>query len=239
MKISSMSHRLTAILTLLLILLTLAWVATLLVGLAQNGSVTTFEQALELVSQRDALFNLTYLNATLLTVVAVAWMAALYTACRAAAPTWALIGLVFVPIYGALNLFAYLSQVSLVPTLVGLRTFAAYRQAADLALYLTIQQWNHSAVGFFNNLAYALLGLPSIIFAVILYRQYPSRLLRAGAVVLALNGLACIIGILGLLLDSALLSNGSLLGGLLFLLCLFPLAFFFWNVDHRPPAAGH
>ncbi len=232
-----MPHRLTAALTLLLILLTLAWVATLIAGIIQNGPVDTFEQALNLVSHRDALFNLTYLNAALLTVAAVAWMSALYVACRAAAPAWAAIGMAFVPIYGALNLFAYLSQISLVPALVGLHTFAAYRQAADLLLYLSIQQWNHSAVSFFNNLAYALLGIPSIIFAVVLYRRHPVRLLRSGAILLALNGLACVLGLAGILFDNALLSNGSLLGGLLFLFCLFPLAIFFWRGEASGPIA--
>jgi hypothetical protein len=234
-----MHLRLTAILTILLIILTLAWVATLILGMTQNGPVANFEQALNLVSHRDALFTLTYINAALLTVVAIAWMAALYVGCRDAAPAWATIGAAFVPIYGTLNLFAYLSQVSLVPALVGLRTFAAYRQAADLALYLSIQQWNHSAVSFFNNLAYALLGIPSIIFAVILYRQYASRSLRTGAVLFALSGAASLLGILGILLDIPLLSNGSLAGGFLFLLALFPLALFFWNEDRRPSTTDH
>jgi hypothetical protein len=60
--------------------------------------------------------------------------------------------------------------------------------------------------------------------------------LRAGAILLALSGVASLLGILGILLDNALFSNGSLAGGALFLLALFLLTWSFWKNSDRQPA---
>jgi hypothetical protein len=98
-------------------------------------------------------------------------MTGLYLFCRPAAPEWTLIGLVFVPVYCLMNLVAYLSQITLIPMLVRLRQTAEYQPTADLPLELTIQAYPASATGYFNNLAYALLGIPSIIFGIILIHK--------------------------------------------------------------------
>jgi hypothetical protein len=71
-------------------------------------------------------------------------------------------------------------------------------------------------------LAYALLGIPSIIFGLLMFRE-KSPLKVAGAL-LALNGVACILGIVGFLARSAPLSLGTLAGGVLFLLALVPMS---------------
>lgn len=106
-----------------------------------------------------------------LTLAAVALFAALYAWLKPIAPACAIIGLVFVPIYGVLNLVAYLSQVALVPALVALRADVEYVATADVLLRLTLQAWPASAMAFFNGLAYAILGIPSILFGFLLWRQ--------------------------------------------------------------------
>jgi hypothetical protein len=96
-----------------------------------------------------------------------------------------------------------------------------------IILKLTIQAYPASATGYFNNLAYALLGIPSMIFGIILIQK--NALWQIAGWLLALNGISCILGIIGLTTQNELLSFGSLVGGVLFLAALFPLALAFWR----------
>jgi hypothetical protein len=217
--------KLVAFFALICLLLTSLWIALLIADMASAGPLETFEQAAAHASRLHGLFYATYLNAALLTLAVVAFLAALYSWLKPAAPDWAVVGLVFVPIYGVLNLVAYLSQVTLVPTLVTLRLDPHYADAADMLLRLTLQSWPASAVAFFNGLAYAILGIPSILFGLLLWKN-PGAL-RWGGLLLALNGAACILGVVGFLTGSALLGRGVMIGGILFLLALFPISWAF------------
>jgi hypothetical protein len=114
--------KLIAFLALACLVLTALWIALLIADMASAGPLETFEQVAAHASRLHGLFYATYLNAALLTLAAVAFFAALYAWLKPQAPDWAVIGMVFVPIYGALNLIAYLSQVTLVPALFDLRT---------------------------------------------------------------------------------------------------------------------
>jgi hypothetical protein len=69
------------------------------------------------------------------------------------------------------------------------------------------------------------LGIPSIIFGVILLKQDLWN--RLAGFLLVLNGVACIIGIVGIALGNSLLSTGSFVGGFLFLFALFALSWTF------------
>jgi hypothetical protein len=204
------------LISLFCLVVTLLWIVLMLFGVATAGPVETLEQALAAATRYNLLFVLTYLNATLITLSATMLFAALYVGCRLTAPDWAAIGVIFVPVYCALNLFAYLSQITIVPRLV------ASGAAATGLLSQMLQQSPGSVVSIVNNLAYAVLGIPSIIFGLILFRRIPSLCL-AGAL-LALSGLASIVGMAGIVLRTTLLENGSLVGGVLFLLALIPLS---------------
>jgi hypothetical protein len=126
-----------------------------------------------------------------------------------------------------LNLVVYLSQLTVVPALLTAHQQASYQAAAALLLQQTIQMWPGSGVSFLNSLGYAILGIPSIILgAILLWRRGSLRL--AGAL-LALNGIACLVGLVGMLTSSELLGNGSLVGGSLYLLALIPLNVAFWK----------
>lgn len=217
-----MSNRFLASLALLCLLFTVLWLALLVAGLANAGPLTGIEQVLAYVARQDALFTLTYLNAALVTLSAAALFAGLYAAYRRQIPGWAEIGFVFVPVYATINLAVYLSQVTLLPGLLALRLDPAYRDMAEFLLRQAIQQWPASAVAQFNSLAYALLGIPSLIFAAPLLRR--GGILRLGGVLLALNALACILGFAGSLARNELLSLGTLAGGVLFLLALICIA---------------
>lgn len=226
------STRLYAILALVCVVVTALWLGFLIAGMARNGPISTFEQALSFVSRQDVLFYASYLNAALITLIATALMTGLYLFCRPAAPEWSLIGLVFVPVYCLMNMVVYLSQITLIPLLVQLRQTAEAQAAVDVLLSITVQAYPGSIIGYFNNLAYALLGIPSIIFGVILIRKSP--LWQITGWLLALNGIACLLGIFGITIHNSFLSLGSLAGGVLFLVALFPLSLAFWRETPAP-----
>jgi hypothetical protein len=217
--------KLVAPLALACLVLTALWVGLLIADMASAGPLETFEQVAAHASRLHGLFYATYLNAALLTVAAVAFFAALHAWLKPTAPDWTVIGLVFVPIYGALNLVAYLSQVTLVPAIFDLQTEPRYADTADLLLRLTLQAWPASTMAFFNGLAYAILGIPSILYGALLWQHRGA--LRWGGLLLAFNGAACILGVVGFLTENALLSQGVMIGGVLFLLALFPMSWAF------------
>jgi hypothetical protein len=168
------------------------------------------------------MFYLTYINAAIVTITAVMLFTALYIYYKPMVPAWSAIGVMFVPIYGAMNLVVYLSQVTVVPRLFQLQTLSEYQAFSQFFLGQAIQQWPGSIVFIVNNLAYAILGLPSIIFGLLMLKS--TGVLRLGGFFLALSGLASIMGFIGIIAQIAWLSKGSLLGGILFLLALVPMS---------------
>jgi hypothetical protein len=186
---------------------TALWVVLMVVSMANMPPVETIEQMVVAIEAQGPLYAVLYGDSALLTLFAVLFMTALYDNCREMDPFWATIGFVFVPMYGIANLFAYLSQVFLVPTLLSLAHEPASQQTAMTLLALTIHTWPGSAIEGINALAYALLGVPSVIFALIGLRQ--SRLARVGGGLLALSGIMSMLALLGVLLSVAALAGLS------------------------------
>ena len=209
------------IISLVTLVLTVTWLALLIASLSGVGPLDTFDQVLAYAARLDALFYLSYINSALIVVPATVLFCVLYRQYYGADPYGSLVGLVFVPVYTALNLFAYLSQITVVPGLIAHRQQPEYQAAADVLLRQMIQQWPESGVAFFNGLAYAVLGIPAIIFGVLMSRHTPP--LKLAGALLALNGVACILGVVGLLTRSDLLGLGTVAGGVLFLLALIPM----------------
>ena len=220
-----MQTKLLGVLSLVLLALSTLWLIFLMVGSAAAGPLDTFEQVLAHVSKLDVVFYLTYANAALITVNAVMLFAALYLHYKPIAPEWAAIGLAFVPIYGAINLIAYLSQITVVPRLLQLLALPEYQALSRFLLRQTIQQWPDSTVFVVNNLAYAVLGVPSIIFGILMLKS--ATILRVAGALLALNGVAGIAGFIGIAVQSTWLRHGALIGGVLFLLALAPMSWGF------------
>jgi hypothetical protein len=94
-------------------IVTAIWLVLLIYGVATQGPVETSEQALASVADLDLLHYLTYANATLITITATLLFAGLYVYCRPQEAVWSAMGLAFVPAYTVLNLFAYLSQITI------------------------------------------------------------------------------------------------------------------------------
>jgi hypothetical protein len=211
------------VLSLVSLVLTVLWLVCFIAGSASAEHVDTFDGVLSHLANLDLLFYMTYLNAALLTVSVVMLFVVLFFSLKPVAPLWSTMGAAFVPIYGCLNLVAYLSQVTVVPRLLRLHAVAKYQVLSELLLQQTIQQWPDSAVFIFNNLAYAVLGVPSVIFGTLILKSH--RPARLGGILLGLSGVACIAGFVGIVAEASWLAKGFLVGGILF---LFTLAQFSW-----------
>jgi hypothetical protein len=209
-------HKLLGTISLICLVVTVIWLALFIYGTATQGAIESYEQALASVTDLGLLHTLTYVNAALVTLSAIMLFAGLTVRSWSEAPLWAAIGAAFVPIYGLLNLFAYVSQITIVPQM------AALEPAPDLLLAQMVQAWPGSAVNVLNNLGYAVLGIPSIIFGLLLGRL--NRSLRLAGVLLAISGTASIVGIVGIAAQSAALGLGSIVGGVLFLVALIPMS---------------
>jgi hypothetical protein len=234
-----MKPRQIAWVTLANLLFTLGWVATMIISAASGGGDGSYESALALEGRLDFLHAFTYINAAFITLVNASWLALLTRACRPFLGEWAeALNSVFIPVYATLNLVVYLSQVSLVPLLIEMTKQPELQAAAELGLRLSLQQYNGSAIAFFNVLAYAINGLPSILLGAALFR-HSRGLARAGAAFLLVSGLACWQG-----LGEALMGwspTGVVVGGFLFAVALALLAAGFWKAPRptlQPQPAG-
>ena len=217
-----MKSRLAGSLSLLTLVLTGFWLIFLITDRAAAGPMDTFEQVLAHVSKLNAVFYLTYFNAALITLSASLLFAVLYITLKTYSAALALMGLIFVPVYAVLNLSVYLSQISILPGLLALQKQPEMAAAAGMLLRVIVQQWPASGAAFFNNLAYAVLGIPSILYGLLLTTR--GFAFKWAGILLALNGAACILGAAGSLVGNSLLASGSLVGGILFLAALVPMS---------------
>lgn len=216
-----------SVLAMLCLLLTSIWLGLLTTEMVMNGPPQTFQQAAARAALLDWSYYATFINAVLITFAVSAFYAVLCSYLKSSAPPWIVIGFVFLPVYTMLNLVVYLSQVTLVPWLLELRGDPVVGAFADLLLQQVLQSLPTSGISFVNGLAYAILGIPSILFGWILW---PLRgPLRWVGFLLALNGVACILGIIGLFTGNALISLGTVIGGVLFLPALFLLIRGLWS----------
>jgi hypothetical protein len=205
-------------LTLAVIATTTLWVILVIVGQATAEPVQTLTEKAATLMPLGPLFYVTYLNAALITLLDAALFALLYLLCRDEAPAASLVGLVCVPMYGLSNLIAYLSQIILVPHLLRLYQAPETTQIARALLGLSLQDWPGSAVSALNLGAYALLGIPSILYAVPLASRLPG--LRLGAGLLTLSGVLSLLAFAGVIVGSAVLQALTLVSGFIFLAAL-------------------
>jgi len=195
------------------LLLTVTWLVFMGISMSQIQSAWTDIDYLEWVSQPDIFYLINYINVTVLTVVVIVLFTVLFNYLSERNKTLAILGIVFIPIYGVLNLTCYSIQISVVPLMA-----AKSLNTSNDALFVVelIQAINHSSIGFINGLAYAVLGITSIIYGYMLMK----RAKKVSGSLLLLNGVLCIIGFVGYILQNKVLSTGVLLGGIVFLLSL-------------------
>jgi hypothetical protein len=212
-------------LTIAVVVTTAIWALLLILSQVSAPPANTLHEKIVSLKNTGFLFYFNYFNAAFITLFNVAVFSGLYLYCRNYDPFWATIGVAFVPIYGLGNLIAYLSQIFIVPDLVGLYQAPETAQIAQILLGFFIQDWSGSAIQALNGLSYAVLGIPSIIFAVIMYRQ--ENALRTGGVLLAVSGGLSLIAFIGLAVSSSVLADATLLSGFVFLIALIQVGMFF------------
>ena len=211
---------------LVLLIQTITWV--ILMGITTASIEPGWESPdyVHWAAEKSTAYVINYINVSLLTLVAVILFSLLYGYVKDPARRVAFAGLILVPVYGVMNLVCYGMQISLVPALAA-RALAGGETMARVSRL--IQANPDSLVGYLNGLAYAILGVPSILYGILLYR----RSKKWSGALFMVNGVLCIFGIIGYAAGSKLLSAGTILGGIAFLLALAALV-----VEFRPGKSG-
>ena len=199
--------KLTRNLSLIVLIVLILWVVLMIATAVQVQPDWTDSDYLDYAAKQDMIFVLNYLNAVLFTGLVIVLFGLLYLIVKDDYPVLALTGLLFVPVYGILNLVVYGSQVTILPVLFN-------NNAAQEFILQWLQLRPGSVIGMLNGLAYAILGIPSICFAITLHGR--SKLGRLTGYLLILNAILCLLGIIGTVTDSSLLAFGTIAGGLLF-----------------------
>jgi Ca2+/Na+ antiporter len=197
----------------ILLFQTVVWVLLMVITTSSVQPDWGPVEYLEWIAGQKLAGTLNYINASLLTLVAVILFVQLYLELRGQSEHLALSGLVLIAVYGVLNLMVYSLQVTIVPALA---RSALSEPENHLWVVQLIQAFPGSVAGYLNGLAYSVLGVPSILFGILLNRKH----LRISGWLLALSGGFSIIGLVGYHLDSPIISAGTLAGGIFFLLFL-------------------
>lgn len=198
---------------LILLILTIIWVILTAVSMSGIDPAWSNLEYVKWVADPDPFFTMNYVNVTLLTIVLIFLFSYLFNYLKDQHRKGAIVGLIFIPIYGIINLICYSIQISIVPSIA--RTALENQDNVLIASEL-IQANPSSLIGFLNGLAYAILGIPSIIYGILLFRKSK----KFSGIFLLLNGILCIIGIVGYALDHAVISLGVMIGGIFFLISL-------------------
>lgn len=223
-----MNYRLFKSITVLDLALVILWFVLMIAGVLINGPIVTQDDAIQLISDRSLLFTLTYANAVVFTILTTFVFVGLYRYCRDSNEELSLIGLILVPVYSILNIAVYFSQIALVPALMQIFS-TGENEIQKLILTQFVQACPGSSMAVLNNLAYAILGISSIVFGAVLITK--DKYARRTALFLIGNGAACILGITGMLFNITFLAYGSALGGVLFIGALIFLGMLFTGED--------
>jgi hypothetical protein len=196
-----------------LLIQTIIWVIFTGFSMSQIQPSWTPADLIGWAAYPDIFFYGNYINVFLLTIGILIMFSFLYNLLKTNYPNQALIGFVFIPIYGVLNLICYATQISLVP-LIARNSISN----PDFIYFssLVIQANPQSIIAFINGLAYAILGIPSIIYGLLLIKETK----KYSGILLSLNGFFCIIGIIGCIIQNRVMSMGIMIGGIVFLLAL-------------------
>jgi hypothetical protein len=200
------------------------WAIFMVLDLFSAGLIDTPDEAFNYVSNQSILYFLNYLNAVIFTLATTMLFVGFYLYFSPKSKSiWPLLGLIFVPVYSLMNIFAYGSQITIIPMLLPLVEVLEYQNEIKVLILMLIQASPGTIVNTINLAAYGILAIPSIIFARELIRESQTAKKLSG-LFLGLNGISCAISICALLLlNYPLAGITSMFGGFLTLLSLIPL----------------
>jgi len=209
----------------LLVAVTAAWALLTIASASETDSSWSDAEYVEWIGSPSIITTVNYVNAALVTALAAVFFAFLSTATFQVAPVAVIVGAPFIPVYAAMNLIVYTSQITLVPRLAQ----ATQAGSASFPVVVQLMQLSpqHTIVSTLNLLAYAALAVPSIALGLGAMRR-GARLTVSG-VLLAASGAFSIVGFLGALVGSPLLEVGVLAGGGVFLVAL---VWFLFDLAH-------
>ena len=166
--LSETMERKLRITALILFILTVIWVILTAISMSGIDPVWSNFDFVRWVADPDVFFTMNYVNVTFLTIVVIILFSYLFNYYKDQWRVATVAGLIFIPVYGIINLFCYSIQISIVPAMA--RT-ALENQEDVIRVSQFIQANSNSSVGLLNGLAYAILGIPSIIYGILLFRS--------------------------------------------------------------------
>ncbi|NIM92957.1 MAG: hypothetical protein GTO18_04510 [Anaerolineales bacterium] len=224
------------VLALVAALITFIWgVQKAIVELA-NPPVETLAGRIAAIEGSFGMFSLNYSLAALLTIACGMSLAAFSFYTRSRYPLWSTIAMTFIPVYMLANLFAYLSQIYILPRLLELLQQASSTALAEGLIRMSMHTWPGSVIEFINQLAYAVLGIPSIILASQLFRMAGS--FRFGALCLALSGILSILAFFGIAFQLSEAMRISMASGGIYTLAIAVLGWRFLSLPTHIPQAS-
>jgi hypothetical protein len=196
------------------------WIPLMLLHQISLGSFANPSELVETASHLSGLHYVNYLNALALTILDAALLYGLYQYFKKEIPALGLVAVGVVPVYTTLNVFAYGSQITVLPILV-----SASAAAPDNLTYQTLIaefiQYGGGIVSSLNGYAYALLGVPSVIFALPLLKK--RGLGTWAGVLLISNAVPCVLSLIGEVAQISVFSWGIVFGGILWTAAVFIL----------------
>ncbi|MFZ6029607.1 MAG: hypothetical protein ACOYYS_17985 [Chloroflexota bacterium] len=209
-----MNAKTTGILASAVFLLTLIWLGQMIGVAAEYGSMESFDDALAFAKEQHGLyFSATYINALLLTLCNTLLYGSLYGLLKREHAEWAAAGLVFVPLYAILALVSYLSQLVIVPVLINQWNDPQLQPIAFAHLQHWLQIWPQSTIQLFDQFSYFLLGIPGLIYGLLMWRitslRIPGSLFVLSSIFCLLIGIGISAGL------PVLIGVPSMIGGVL------------------------
>ncbi len=215
--------------TMAVVFFTGIWIITTILNVMTAGPGISIDDKIALVANPGLLYYSTYINAAIITILTVALYAGFYYYCREIDPLWSLIAFAFVPIYGFGNLVSYLSQILVLPDLAMLHSQGENLSHTRLWLSQLIQDWPGSAMARLNAVSYGILGIPSVIFAMIFIRK--NKRLQMGGLFLALSGILSIIAVIGVAIKNEVLGFMLVISGVIYFAALIMMGIFWLRVQ--------
>jgi hypothetical protein len=189
-------------------------------SLGENAPlIDSIDKALDYIENPGVLYYLNYMNALLITIINTMFFMMLYMYFNTKNPISSKLGIVFIPVYAAYNLFAYVSQISIVQQIQNISEYSQDSEYIQVILTQLTQAWSQSSIAFINNYAYAILGIPSLLFGILFLKK--SLIGKITGWFLIINAIACVFGIVGIVMNNKFLTLGSAIGGVAFLSDIF------------------
>jgi hypothetical protein len=195
-----MKTKITGILAASVVILTLIWLSQMIGAGIKYGSFEHLEDALAFARERHWFYySATYANALVLTLFNMLLYGSLYGLLKEENPEWTAAGLVFVPVYGLLASVSYLSQLVMIPVLISQLEDPQLQPIAFALLHHWLQIWPQSTIQLFDQFSYFLLGVPGLIFGLLMCKipvlRIPGGLFVVSSFFCLLIGVGIITGI--------------------------------------------